>query len=473
MRRPRRRSVRRQLLVLLLAAVSLAWIAAAAVSFRDARHEVAEVLDAHLAQTASLISVQRDGHEEDDEVDTEHAPVLHRYGRRVMFQVWKDGTSLGLHSQHAPDRPLSSVTDGFSDATIGGSSWRVFSTWDARRRVLVQVAEQDRERGELATAVARNFIVPLAVTLPVLGVVIWAAIGRATQSLTHVNRQVAAREADNLTPLDVADAPSEIGALVTNLNHLFARVQGMIEQERRFTADAAHELRTPLAGIRAQAQVARGATSDVERTHALDGVMAGCDRAAHVVEQMLTLARLAPDAVSFQPAAVQLTGVLTAAVADLAPAALLKRIDVAFRAPRPAVVLGDDGLLGVLFRNLVDNAIRYSAPGTKVDIDLDVPPGGTEARVRVRDGGPGMSAEERERAGRRFHRPAGTKPPGSGLGLSIVQRIVDLHRGTLRLAPPAAGAGLEVTVSLPRVLDEPPVMTERTEPAPARRKIPR
>ena len=147
--------------------------------------------------------------------------------------------------------------------------WRVFSTWDARSRVLVQVAEQNYERDELATAVARNFVVPLAITLPVLGLVIWVAVGRATQSLTHVNQQVASRSADNLTPLDVADAPSEIGALVTSLNQLFERVQGLIEQERRFTADAAHELRTPLAGIRAQAQVALGATGDAERTHAL------------------------------------------------------------------------------------------------------------------------------------------------------------------------------------------------------------
>jgi two-component system sensor histidine kinase QseC len=140
----RQRSVRRQLLVLLLTAVSVAWIIAATISFRDARHEVAEVLDAHLAQTAALISVQRDGdeREDEDEVDTEHAPVLHRYGRRVMLQVWRNGTTLGLHSQHAPDTPLSKVRDGFSDATIGGTRWRVFSTWDARSRVLVQVAEQ-------------------------------------------------------------------------------------------------------------------------------------------------------------------------------------------------------------------------------------------------------------------------------------------------------------------------------------------
>jgi two-component system sensor histidine kinase QseC len=446
----RPRSVRRQLLVLLLTAVSIAWIIAATVSFRDARHEVAEVLDAHLAQTASLISVQREGGAPigASEVDTEHAPVLHRYGRSVMFQVWRSGT-LGIHSQHAPDTPLSTVRDGFSDATIDGARWRVFSTWDAQRRMLVQVAEQNFERDELATAVARNFIVPLAITLPILGFAIWAAVGRAMQSLTHVNEQVASRSADSLTPLDVADAPSEIGALVTNLNQLFDRVQGLIEQERRFTADAAHELRTPLAGIRAQAQVARGAADDPERARALDGVIAGCDRATHTVEQMLTLARLAPDAVSFQPTVVALGTVLKGTIADLAPAALAREMDIALTHERQVSVSGDAGLLAILFRNLIDNAIRYSPPATRVDVEIETVD--DEALVRITDAGHGISADVRANIGRRFYRAPGTQAAGSGLGLSIVQRIVDLHRGRLHLDAPPTGTGLQVIVALPRV----------------------
>ncbi|MEQ1728402.1 MAG: ATP-binding protein [Vicinamibacterales bacterium] len=449
MARPRQRSVRRQLLILLLTAVSVAWIAAATVSFRDARHEVAEVLDAHLAQTASLISVQRaDEDDDDDSVDTDHAPLLHRYGRRVMFQVWKDGTTLGLHSQNSPDAPLSAVRDGFSDTTIGGSDWRVFSTWDTHTRVLVQVAEQHYERDELATSVARNFVVPLGVTLPILGLILWVAVGRATQSLTHLNQQVALRAADNLTPLDAADAPSEIGALVSNLNVLFGRVQGLIEQERRFTADAAHELRTPLAGIRAQAQVAMGATGDGERARALAGVMAGCDRANHAVEQMLTLARLAPDAVSFQPTPIDIEAVVRGVLGELTHTALAKSTDLELTGSPSASVSGDVGLLGILFRNLIDNAIRYSPAGTTVSVDVEAH--ATDVRISVRDAGPGIAADERANVGRRFYRPPGMKAPGSGLGLSIVQRIVDLHRGTLALQAPASAVGLEVIVTLPR-----------------------
>ena len=187
-----------------------------------------------------------------------------------------------------------------------------------------------------------------------------------------------------------------------------------------------------------------------ERARALDGVMAGCDRATHAVEQMLTLARLAPDAVSFQPASVELGAVLKTTIGELAPIALAKHMDIALNDGRDAFVPGDAGLLAILFRNVIDNAIRYSAPGTKVDVDMEVT--ASDVRVTVRDAGPGIPAEQRANVGRRFYRAPGTQAPGSGLGLSIVQRILDLHRGTIRLDSPATTIGLQVTIALPRVV---------------------
>ena len=445
MRDPRPRSVRRQLLLLLLTVVCVAWSAAALFSFRDARHEVSEVLDAHLAQTASLVRAQWTGR--DEEIDTEHAPMLHRYNRRVLFQVWEDDTRLRLHSVNAPDTPLSTMRDGFSEAEIGGSRWRVFSTWNSRDRVLVQVAEQLRDRDELATAIARNFVLPLAIALPVLALGILVAVGRAIRPLTAVNQQVAKRTADNLAPLDVAGAPSEIGALVSNLNALFERVQSLIQQERRFTADAAHELRTPIAAIRAQAQVARGAAIPGERTHALDSVIAGCDRAARLMEQMLTLARLQPDSVSFESASVDVGAVLRDTIAELTRDALAKRIDIGLSPHEPVFVSGDAGLLGILFRNVIDNAIRYSPTDTKVDVEVSAT--GALAGIQVSDAGPGIPDAERANIGQRFHRMSGGDAPGSGLGLSIVRRIIDLHGGTMRLDTSRSG-GLQATITLPR-----------------------
>ena len=195
-----------------------------------------------------------------------------------------------------------------------------------------------------------------------------------------------------------------------------------------------------------------GAAGDAERTRALDGVITGCDRAAHTVEQMLTLARLAPDAVSFQPTALELASVLKDTISDLAPAALAKRMDIELSHEQHVLVSGDAGLLSILFRNVIDNAIRYSAPGTKVDVGMEI--ADSDVRVTVRDAGPGVPAEQRANVGRRFYRAPGTQAPGSGLGLSIVQRIVDLHRGTIRLDSPATTIGLQVTITLPRVVDE-------------------
>jgi len=428
-------------------------MAAALVSFGDARHEISEVLDAHLAQTASLVLAQSGGRE--DEIDTDHAKVLHQFNRRVMFQVWEDGRILRAHSQNAPDTPLSHVRSGFSDVEIAGARWRVFSEWNPRQRSLVQVAEQMRERDELATAISRNLIVPLAIALPILAVGIWAAVGRATRSLTLVNQQVEVSAAESLTPIDIAHAPLEISGLVANLNALFERVRGLIDRERRFTADAAHELRTPLAAIRAQAQVARGALEPGERTHALDAVIAGCDRAAHVVEQMLTLARLDADSAAFEPATVDLDAVLKTTLADLAPAALAKGMDIGLAQERPVVVSGDAGLLAILFRNVIDNAIRYSPRQTKIDVALDV--GERHARVRVTDAGPGIPPEERAKVSQRFYRRVGLEGSGSGLGLSIARRILDLHHGTLEFETASRAGGLQVTIALPRLRDhEPP-----------------
>ena len=441
----RRRSLRRELLVVLLSAVTAAWLLAASVTFFDARHEISEVLDAHLAETASVVMLQWDA--TTSAVDTEHAALLHPYSRRVMFQVWEHGSQLRLHSQHAPDAPLSPVREGFSESAIQGARWRVFSAWDPDRQILVQTAEQLYEREELTAAIARNFVVPLIIALPVIGLVVWAGIGRVMRSIANVNHALAARAANALTPIDETDAPLEINPLIVELNRLFGRVHESVERERHFTADAAHELRTPLAAIRAQAQVALGANTDTDRTHALESVMAGCDRATHTIDQMLTLARLAPDTVSFQSTAVDVEEVLQTVIADLAPFAFAKNIDVELTASGGPMTYGDAGLLAILFRNVIDNAIRYSTPSTRVEINATA--AGAQLSIAVTDTGPGIRADDRSNIGRRFYRAPGTQAPGSGLGLSIAQRIVDLHHGAMEIGTAPNGVGLRVQILLP------------------------
>jgi len=447
-----RRSIRRELLVVLLAAVAVTWIATAIVSYVDARHELDELLDAHLAQSASLLVAQA-GHEA-EEIDVEHSPQLHRYGRRVAFQFWENGTVLRLHSANAPNARLSSKLEGFSDADIEGQHWRVFSGWDADRRYVVQVGERRDARDEIVAKIAKNLLWPLGVALPALGLLIWLGINRATRPLRLLNREVGQRAPDNLAALELGDAPAEVAPLVVSLNRLFARVATSMENERRFTADAAHELRTPLAALRAQAQVARGAGDAGERARALDNVIAGCDRAAHLIDQLMTLARLEPESFRAQREPCDLQEIARFAAGELAPAALAKAIEIEL-APAsgpPAAVPGDARLLRILLRNLLDNAVRYSPPHTTIRVRVDRRDGG--ASIIVADEGPGVAAEERGRLGQRFHRLLGTQATGTGLGLSIAQRIAQIHGATIDFAETAPGVGLAVTVAFAPAADE-------------------
>ncbi len=435
-------SLRRRLLLALLGAITLVWVAAAAYTYFDARHEIDELLDAHLAQSASMLVAQA-GHEL-EEIDLEHAPQPHERGRRVAFQIWgRDGT-LHLHSTNAPQVRLSAREEGFADAVIDGKGWRVFSTWDSERRFLVQVGERDKIRGEIAASVATNLLAPLLLALPVFALFVWFSIARALRPLAALGAQLEARQPDNLAALRLDGAPSEVAPLVLSLNALFGRIGRLIENERRFTADAAHELRTPLAALKTQAQVARGAAADAERRRALDNVIAGCDRAARLVEQLLTLARLDPEQFKGRREACDLRALAQQAIAELAPAALSRDIEIELAEGGPAALDGYPVLLGILLRNLLDNAIRYS-PG-RGTVRVEVAGAGSETRLTVTDEGPGIAPEERAKVGQRFYRILGSGESGSGLGLSIVRRIAEIHGATVALDAGPAGSGLRVTV---------------------------
>ncbi|MGE5090476.1 MAG: ATP-binding protein [Candidatus Levyibacteriota bacterium] len=441
----RARSIRRQLLVVLLVSVAAIWNATGIVSYFDARHEVDALLDSHLVQLAALVIAEVQS--EPDETDFQELPALHRYAHRLAFQVWERGEAPRLRTANAPEARLSRVDDGFSDVTINGERWRVFSEWDDRHWYLVQVGEHAGARDEVAAKIAENMLLPLAIALPILGVLIWFGISRALNPLRTLSGQVEHRAPDNLAPLDSRGAPTEVAPLATNLNRLFARVRASMENERRFTADAAHELRTPLAALRAQAQVARGATGDRERERALDNVIAGCDRATHLVEQLLTLARLEPDGFEAGRETCDLRALARRAIADAAPAALARTIDLELAEGPPVEVAADGRLLGILLRNLLDNAIRYSYAHTVVRVDAGEREG--SAFIVVADQGPGVAPEERARLGQRFHRLVGGGISGSGLGLSIVKRIAEIHGATVSFGETAAGKGLAVTVSFP------------------------
>jgi two-component system sensor histidine kinase QseC len=434
-------SLRRRVAIGTLTGVAIVWLAATFAAWLDTRDEIGELLDGYLAQSAALLLAYVG--DDPDEIDVEHAPQLHRYARHLAFQVWDKGR-LRVHSANAPDRPLASGSDGFHDVKIDGRPWRVFVASERRHGIVVQVGEARRERDQLSAAVMGSLLLPLAVALPVLAVVLWLTVGLGLRPLRQLGGEVERRDPRNLTPLAV-DAPAdEVAPLVASLNRLFARVGESIEHEKRFTADAAHELRTPIAALRAQVQVARGAADSDERDRALAQVIAGCDRASRLIDQLLTLARVEPEGVHHVTHDVDLATIARAAVADAAPAAVAKSVDLGFDAPEPAHIEGNEELIAVLVRNLVDNAVRYSPAGSTVRVAVEKVPGAVQ--LRVTDDGPGVPGEALARLGERFFRQPGSGESGSGLGLSIVRRIAELNDARLALNPGLQGRGLEVTV---------------------------
>ncbi|MBM3392871.1 MAG: two-component sensor histidine kinase [Betaproteobacteria bacterium] len=438
-------SLRRRLLFLLSGTVLAAWLATALFTYFDAREEIGEMLDAHLAQSAGLIAAQFEHGLEDDHETA--LPRQYRHERKIAFQVWDKKGRLRLRSESAPETRLQSRSEGYGDAVLGGKRWRTFSRWDESRHYLVQVAERYKLREELAESVAGHLIHPLYFALPALALLIWLAVGAGLAPLAAVAREVGRRDPANLAHIEAGNAPREIAPLIAALNVLFDRLRDSLEQERRFTADAAHELRTPLAAVKTQAQVALGETNEAARGHALANVVVGADRAARLVEQLLVLARLDPQVALPPGQTVDLQAIAQQGVAEIAPAAADRGVEIGLAAGEAAQVAGDAVLLAVLLRNLLDNAVRYTPAGGEVEVTVRRTDGG--ATLAVVDRGPGIPEAERGRVFDRFHRLLGSGEEGSGLGLSIVRRIADLHRARVSLGAGPGGRGLRAEVRFP------------------------
>lgn len=301
------------------------------------------------------------------------------------------------------------------------------------------------ERADLAHDIAEHLLKPMLVALPGLALVLAIAVGVALRPLRRLADDVGTRAPERLNPIDTSGVPREVVPLVERLNALFAGVGRALENERRFTADASHELRTPLAALKAQAQVALGADGEADRRHALEQIVAGCDRATRLVAQMLTLARLDAGAGrDLQPLA--LRGLAAEVLAEAAGEALARGCELELGEGEGAV-RGDRELLRAALRNLVENALRH---GGAQRVKMDIAANAAGIVLAVSDDGRGIPDAEREAVRQRFRRGADADSSGSGLGLSIVGRIAELHGARMELAAGEAGRGLTVRLHFPR-----------------------
>jgi two-component system sensor histidine kinase QseC len=444
----RLKSLQARLLALVLTLVTVVWLGAAITTWVDARDELDELLDGHLAQAAALLMVQQTDADHDD--DVADAPSLHKYAPKVAFQVFREGR-LVMRSVNAGTAPMSGAASGFATLRfLDGQQWRVFATQGAKRDVQVYVGEQTTSRNEIFWSVLRGMLLPLVFALPLLALVLWWAVRQGMAPLRQLSQALRQRQPQALEPVVLGEMPSEIYPLVQSLNELFERIGSMVASERRFTADAAHELRTPIAAIRAQAQVALGAGTDTaQRNHALQFTLAGCDRATRLVEQLLTLARLESTSTTTNSAIVKvdLSAVARRVAADLAPTALAQHQTLELIAHDPCMVTGNDLLLGVLVRNLIDNASRYSPQGARIEVSVTAD--ASRALLRVDDSGPGMTEQEMGHLGERFFRVLGSEQSGSGLGWSIVKRIANVFGAQVQVNRSELLGGLAVSVCWP------------------------
>jgi two-component system, OmpR family, sensor histidine kinase QseC len=277
---------------------------------------------------------------------------------------------------------------------------------------------------------------------------VWWGVGRGLVPLARIATEVAQRSPSNLQPVVAEVVPSEIRALVDRLNDLLARLREAFELERRFTADAAHEIRTPLASIKTHAQVAQRTAADAQRHQSLEQVVDGVDRATRLVEQLLTLARLDREALEGEFVTVPLGALAAEVLAALRPEADAKRITLALQIEGRAEVKGHPLALGIMFRNLVDNAIRYTPDGGMVEVKVACV--GQRIALSVADNGPGIAHAERTRVFDRFYRGKSANAFGCGLGLSIARRVAELHNASITLADSPSGRGLQATAWLPQ-----------------------
>lgn len=441
-------SLKLRLTLLFLLLSLAAWFAASLVAWQQTNHKLDKLFD-----TQQMLFAKRLLTMDLDEVRAPERmrdiPKKVKHGRldddALAFAIFSaDGDMILNDGENGRDIPYHYRRDGFDDGRLkdDNDAWRFVWLTSPDGKYRVVVGQEAEYRQEMALDVVSSQLTPWLVALPVMLLLLIVMLSRELKPLKKLAQTLRSRSPDATDTLSTQGVPAEVRPLLDSLNHLFTRTQEMMSRERRFTSDAAHELRSPLAALKVQTDVAQLYLDDPQaQAKALAQMHAGIDRASRLVDQLLTLSRLdsLDNLDNIEPLA--LADLLQSAVMDIYHPAQQAGIDIRLNINAPqATRTGQQLLLSLLVRNLLDNAIRYSPRGSVVDVTLNA------RSFSVRDNGPGIAPDALARVGERFYRPPGQDETGSGLGLSIVKRIATLHGMRVSLANSAEG-GLDVTVS--------------------------
>ncbi len=427
-------SIRRKLLLALLSALLVTGLGASGATWFAVRKEANDLFDYHLEQMALSLR---------DQALAIPADFFPQFGHDFAIQVWDPGGVLVYLSGAGVVLPRSRA--GYGTLSVNGQDWRVFTLNEPSRTI--QVAAPITVRSGRATAMALRILIPVLATIPLYGLLIWLIVGEGLKPLVQIAGAIRRRAPASLDPLPNRGLPDEVAPMVSELNALLGRLREAIDKQKRFTADAAHELRSPLTALQVQLDMLARARSPEESREALESLRAGMRRASRLIEQMLTMARLEPEAAGEPVAEVDLGSLASSVAAELEPLAEAKRIALRLERLDRVKVHGQPQALYTLVRNLLDNAIRYTPSGGKVLLSTQNLQ--DEVLLQVDDTGPGIPAEERARVFDRFYRLPGSHAEGSGLGLAIVQQIAQAHGAQVALSESYGGHGLRVAVRFP------------------------
>lgn len=443
----KRLSLRLRLILIFSLLALLTWSTASVVAWVMSRNTINEVFDTQQMLFAKRLATANLGDLLADESarSLPKTKKLVHHGKRgeqdddaLAFAIFdRDGKMLLNDGENGADFLFDGEREGFTDGERKGDddSWRLVWLTSPDGRYRIVVGQEWDYRRDMALGMVTGQLVPWLATLPVLMLLIALMVGRELRPLRAVAAGLRRRAPDDATPLDARQVPTEVRPLVDALNALFSRINALLVRERRFTSDAAHELRSPLAALRVQTEVVQLAGDDAPmREHALDNLTVGIDRATRLVDQLLTLSRLDSLSDLAELAPIDWNDLVTMTLAEQdrqahAAGVTLRHEHRGTPPPRQ----GETLLLSLLLRNLLDNAVRYTPQGGVVTVTL------SERSLTVEDDGPGVTAEHLARLGERFYRPPGQEQTGSGLGLSIVQRIAGLHGLQISFANRSAG----------------------------------
>ena len=461
-------SIRTFLLVNLLLSVTLSTSLAIIGNVFLEHKEFQTQLDSQLTLSAYTIQSFLDEESNDEEImeiqqNIDQAPnflanihydidqqvkTLNTLLKSIQFQVWNYDNDMILHSYAAPQIPYQTKKTGFDMIWHDGKPWRTFSLIDEKKKLFIMVMQRHDFRVTLEKKITEDSIMIMVLIYPFLGLLIWFIVGRGLESIETTTTELKARDRNRLTPISLVKVPVEITPLIKELNRLFDRLSDAFFREKRFASDAAHELKTPLAAISAQAQVALQAKNPEVQKQAIEKLLLSVERSTHVITQLLTLSRMVPESNINERTRVNLLSIARETVADIAPSAVKKEIVMELIATDEAYMLeGNATSLSIMIRNLVDNAVKYTHSGGSVTIRLQQDD--KQISFHVQDNGPGVPSDLRTRIFERFFRVIGSQETGSGLGLSIVKQIVDIHQGKIHLIDEPA-PGLHIVIELPK-----------------------